>query len=378
MQVLGRLLTPWRWLCIHPHALAATLAGALVLSAAPAHSQMERELHVVAKPGIPIMVDSAGCVKNVSIAAPGVVDTPTVTSPTARTFVIFTSVPDQKDDKKFTADIGPKETADGKGCDSAVSRQYTISFDRSPVVSSKALESSFQILVAAFVLALLLESAFALIFNWRVFEILLVGRAVRTPIMLIGAWLLVHYFSIDLMASLLDAYQPAERARTGSGFTKLLTAMILAGGSVGVNRILVALNFRSLVKDEEPPKPLDTTQAWVSVAVIPKKRNDKVRVDITEVTPAAGVTPPTTIGVAGSQKPTLWGMFLGDNYRVPRSGGIRVDTGKCYTITLRDLTNGESYDVTGQKLPDQNPVPTIFKFGSRAILDFHVSLKGST
>jgi hypothetical protein len=331
-------------------------------------------MRVVVKSGTSSLIDSAGCVKNVKATGPGNVETPSIAAPTARTFVIFTATAEQRDEKTFTADVGPKESADGKSCEPAINRQYTISFNASPAVSSKALESSFQILVAAFVVALLLESAFALLFNWRVFQAFLNGRAARTPIMLLGAWLVVHKFDFDLMASLMQAYRPIDGVTTGGWFTKLLSAMILAGGSVGVNKILVALGFRSLVKDDDVPRKLDDTQAWVSVEVEPKKSGDKVRVDITEVTPAVGAVFTTTVGVAGSQKPTLRGLLLGENYRVPRVGGMRVETAKYYTITLHDLTNGGSYDVTGETLHEINPKPTTFRFGPRAFLDFRVKL----
>ncbi|MDP9993828.1 hypothetical protein J2W28_004469 [Variovorax boronicumulans] len=354
--------------------ITAILALALPVIPAASFAQSEREMRVVVKPGTSSLIDSAGCVKNVKVAGPGSVETPSITAPTARTFVIFTATAEQRDEKTFTADVGPKESSDGKSCEPAVNRQYTLSFDASPAVSSKTLEISFQILVAAFVLALLLESAFALLFNWRVFEAFLNGRAARTPIMLLGAWLVVHKFDFDLMASLVQAYRPVDGAMTGGWFTQLLTAMILAGGSVGVNKILVALKFRSLIKDDDVPRKLDDTQAWVSVEVEPKKRGDKVRVDITEVTPPAGAELTTTVGVAGSQKPTLRGLLLGENYRVPRTGGMRVEVAKYYTITLHDLTNGGLYDVTGEALQKSGPEPTIFRFGSRAFLDFHVKI----
>lgn len=353
-----------------------TIILTLALLTAPATSfaQSERGMRVAMKPGTSSLIDSAGCVKNVKSTGPGNVETPSIVAPTARTFVIFTATAEQRDEKTFTADVGPKESADGKSCEAAVTRKYTISFDASPAVSSTALESSFQILVAAFVIALLLESAFALLFNWRVFQAFLNGKAARTPIMLLGAWLVVHKFDFDLMTSLIQAYRPIGGAATGSWFTELLSAMILAGGSVGVNKILVTLGFRSLVKDDEVPPKLDDTQAWVSIEVAPKKRGDKVRVAITEVTPAAGVICTTTVGVAGSQKPTLRGLLLGENYRVPRAGGMRVETAKYYTITLHDLTNGGSYDVTGETLQAINPNPTTFRFGPRAFVDFRVKI----
>lgn len=349
--------------------LVLALTGGFLSSA---QAQSEREKKVVVKPGTSALIDTVGCATN--LQGSGVVKPQRVVEAATRTLILYSSAPDQRDEVKFTYDIGLNATADGKGCEAPlVNRQYTLTFYAAPEVSAKAMEASFQVLATAFVLALLLESAFALVFNWRVFNILFVGKAVRTPIMFAGAYLVVWKFDFDLMASLINAYRPLPTAAAGNWFTEVVTAMILAGGSAAVNRILVGLNLRSMGKDENPPPVLDETQAWVAVRVEPKKRGDKVRVDLTElVSPAA--TTPTTIGVAGSQKPTLRSLFFGDNYRVPRAGGIKVSTGKVYVVTVCDLSTGFAYDVTGKRLTAP-AVGTPFKFGPRAIVDFHVRIR---
>src|SRR5262249_32891646 len=160
-------------------------------------------------------------------------------------------------------------------------RQYIVEANAAPEVSGQALQTSFEVLVAALVLALLLESAFALLFNWRPFNALVVGRAWRTPIMLAAAWLVVSQFRFDLMAQLFNAYYPQAAGATSSFGTSLLTAMILAGGSVGVNRILTTLGFRSQVKDADEPPQLDETHAWVAVEVEPAARGRKFVVAVT-------------------------------------------------------------------------------------------------
>ncbi len=146
----------------------------------------------------------------------------------------------------------------------------------------------------------------------------------------------------------------------------------MAAGSAAVNRILVALKLRSISKDEEPPPQLDETQAWVAVQVEPKRRGDKIRVDLTEVPGATGIIPPT-IGVAGGQKPTLRSLFFGDNYRVPRSGGTKVSTSKVYTITVCDLARASA--MTSPASTSRTLRPRPFKFGPRAILDFHIRIR---
>ncbi len=95
-------------------------------------------------------------------------------------------------------------TMDTNPCTAASQKRYVVAFDQTPTVSAAALQTSFNALVAAFVLAVALENAFALLFNWRLFQALLVGKAWRTPIMFVAALAVVRNFRFDLMATLFD------------------------------------------------------------------------------------------------------------------------------------------------------------------------------
>lgn len=349
------------------HAVVVLLAG---ITAMPIFAQTAREVQTTIKPGSTVVVDTVGCAKDVKgSAAASVLTVPSGT----KTFLIYNSTADQREDLSFTADVGSKASADGKTCEDSVNRQYTLSFNAAPEVSGKALQTSFQVLVAAFVLALLLESAFALLFNWRPFNAFLNGRSVRSPIMFVASLLLVHQFHFDLMAQLFDAYFPSGAGTNSNPGTGVLTAMILAGGSVGVNRILTTLGFRSQLKDGEVPPTPDETHAWIAVAVEPVTMKDKLVVAVNEVTPAAGASVSTAVGIASARRPGWRSLFLGDDFRVPRSGGMRVDTGKFYSITVKNLDTGTEYDVTGKPVGN-NSTPTIFRFGPRAVLDFRIKL----
>lgn len=348
--------------------IAARLGAALLAlgALAPAWAQNEREVRVVVKPGASALVDAVGCAKNIK---PPIAEA--ITSKD-RTYLVFNSTPDQREDRSFTADVGPRGTADKTACEESVNRQYTLTFQPAPEVSGKALQTSFAVLAAAAVLALLLESAFALLFNWRLFNALLVGRTVRTPIMFAAALTVVRQFDFDLMARLFDAYYPQATPATSTWGTSVLTAMILAGGSVGVNRILTGLGFRSPVRDAEVPK-LDMTHAWVAVEVEPPKSKARAVVAVTEVT-YDGVSPVrTAVGIAGNPRPKLRSLFNGDMWRVPRSGGIQVLADRYYTVTAQDLQSGITYDASGKAIPDGSK-PTIFRFGPRAVLDFRIRI----
>jgi hypothetical protein len=339
-------------------------------TAMPSFAQTARDVQVTIKPGSTVVVDTVGCAANIKGPAEGPPVLP-VSSGT-KTLLLYSSRGDQREDRTFTADVGVRASTDGKSCEEAVNRQYTLSFNAAPEVSGKALQTSFQVLVAAFVLALLLESAFALLFNWRPFNAFLNGRSVRSPIMFAASLLLVHQFHFDLMAQLFDAYAPDGAGQPSFG-TGVLTAMILAGGSAGVNRILTTLGFRSQLKDGEVPPTPDDGHAWIAVAVEPATMKDKLMVAVSEVTPAAGASVSTAVGIASARRPGWRSLFLGDDFRVPRSGGMRVDTGKFYTITVKNLGTGTVYDVTGKAMAAGDS-PTIFRFGPRAVLDFRIKL----
>jgi hypothetical protein len=281
----------------------------------------------------------------------------------------------------ITIETGTKEKTD-KSCEGGTQKQFIVASDRTPQVSDEALKKSFTILVAFYVVAFLLESAFALPFNWRLFQEFFVGKAWRTPIMFVGALLVVRNFDLDLMASLLDAYNPRADGTVpkGNWFTSALAAMILAGGSIGVNRILVAVGFRSQIRADAAEPQLNETEAWIAIRIHSETDAKNFQVNIDEVTPPAGNVPPTTIGFvrSGNIGQRVKELLFPSRSRVPRSGGRKVDTNKFYRITVVDMrANGKIYDALGNvvsKIDDAR----IFRFGSRAILDFDVTVTPAT
>ena len=234
-------------------------------------------------------------------------------------------------------------------------RSSSRSTDRTPSIPDSALSKAFNILVTAVVLALLLESACALLFNWRLFLEFFVGRAWRTPAMFGGAWLIVGIFDLDLMAALFDAYNPRADGlpSKGSWFTAALTAAILAGGSAGVNRILIGLGFRSQVRPDLAEPALDEGEAWIAIQVSGKPAEVQARVDIDvlDLTAAEKATVPTTVGILRPRTvpQRLMQLLWPSRSRVPPSGGRKVATANCYRITVRDLrTEGKHLRCHGQ------------------------------
>jgi hypothetical protein len=286
--------------------------------------------------------------------------------------LVLSADKEQTEDVWVVAETGPKEGTGGR-CETTVQKTFLVSYQDTPTVSRDALGASFNVLVAAFVLALLLESAFALLFNWRLFQVYFIGKAWRTPIMLASAWLVVEAFNFDLMAALMSAYYPGSATRTAHGWhTSLLTAMILAGGSVGVNRILTTLNFRSQLPKEgaEVEELKQSGAAYVAVKV-----DGPTRVVVQRTVSAASgnaTNIPMLVGFTKTKAPRVLELLFGDPNRVPRSGGFRVDASQFHRISVTD-PSGDVYDLQGKKIASHAAAPE-YLFAPGAIVDFRLKI----
>jgi hypothetical protein len=227
-------------------------------------------------------------------------------------------------------------------------------------------KDSLAALTMLFVLAVLLESALTVIFNWRLYLVIFNSRGVKTLIMLIFAWVAVDQLGIDIMADLLGSY--IEPGPESQPLTKFITALILAGGSAGVNNLMVTLGYRNASASERKvPKPLPT-QAWVSIRVARNKVQGPIFIRINKTTPAPQTTP---IALAGTitQLP-LWRKIVGVFFRnpnyFPQSGGYVVETGKAYDIQV------EGMDEHGKKVPGS--INGVYSFAPGAIVDLDVTL----
>jgi hypothetical protein len=244
-----------------------------------------------------------------------------------------------------------------------------------------------RLLFSMVVVAIILESAFAFLFNWRVFLEFFDGRGVRTVLMFVGAYLVVDGFNQDYVAALFQLYlggsETTEPASTLG--TKVLTALVLAGGSASVNSLMAALNLRQNRSAEEvTPKP-PPTKAWIALKVKMKDATEIVEVILQETTPPTaaatrlmGVIHPSHFLVR------LAKYFWRDVRRLPMSGGYVVDPHVEYTIVVRGRTKEGTEvfcDAQGRRVmptaPGANtyePVPRSYQFAPGAIVDFEVVL----
>jgi hypothetical protein len=104
--------------------------------------------------------------------------------------------------------------------------------------------SSFKALFVLFILAVILESGLAIIFNWKLFFTIFDTRATKPLVAIVVASVFVFAYKLDITTTLVNIY-------TGTTYPlnvgrQLLTALVIAGGSSGVNRMLQALGLRSV------------------------------------------------------------------------------------------------------------------------------------
>ncbi len=191
-------------------------------------------------------------------------------------------------------------------------------------------------LFAAFIMAVVLESALALIFNWRPFVRTFDGRGVKSVIALAASLAFVRYTDLDLLSifeKAMDGSTEPQRVDE-AWFGSVLTAMVVAGGSAGVNRLLVALGFRSVLRAEEvvPKPPKD--RAWISARLERSSPNESgtVRVMLKE-----GSGDFRLIGqISGSARPPGFLRWaLQDRTRFPTLAGYSLVGDRTYELELR-------------------------------------------
>ena len=225
-------------------------------------------------------------------------------------------------------------------------------------------DASLKAITILLVVAVLLESALAVIFNWRVFRAYFSVAGLKTLISFVVSLFIVQGFGLDIMSRLLSVYEQGDfQSNLG---TQILTALIIAGGSSGVNKLLVAFGYRdnSVPEDTTPTPPKD--KAWISVRVRKKQARSPVQVHVTEEPrPPAGIT--AIAGTCLANRPSLISLLMRNNDRFPSNGGYAVTPEKAYRISVSALGSDGS--------PVAKPVtaePVMLAAG--AIVDFDVVL----
>ena len=352
---------------------AAALA-ALLASPLSAAAQSPDPITIPAAPGQPVVLLTAPCLTAVDPAPGGAVSIDTTGEGARR--AVYTAPPGARGASRVILERGGAPAAGSTACTGATRVTYAVEVAHAPELPDAVVQEAFKILMAAFVIAVLLESAFALLFNWRLFLEFFVGKAWRTPIMFGAALLIVRAFpQLDLISRLFAVYSGATAVR-GDWLTAALTAMILAGGSVGVNRVLVALGFRSQVRPDVAERPSEK-QAWISVRVraTAPDAGYELKFETVDPPPASVVS---TLGIIrpGAGRARLSELLFPVPGRIPRSGGIVVSTEKAYRVSVTDLGSQLVYDLRGEPIATPQAAP-LMRFAPRAIVDFDVTPKVS-
>jgi len=239
------------------------------------------------------------------------------------------------------------------------------------LLTGEGLSAASITVLTLFLLAVLLESALAIIFNWRPFIESFNARATRPLVSFGVALAFVVYFNFDAVTGLMNAVQ--KTALPANWFGQVLTAAILAGGSAGVNTMLVALGFRELKTQDTAAPKLDLTQAWVAIQAVQERSVGEVRVQIGESNtkdppyvelPLAGVVPGSTRNPAGPFRR----FFLRDMGRFPPFGGYLIPSKKPCKIVLSAAKKDDPHNT---RIFSE---PIDFVPAERAIIDLTIQL----
>jgi hypothetical protein len=222
---------------------------------------------------------------------------------------------------------------------------------------------AFKGLFVVFVIALLLESGLATLFNWRPFVETFDGRGVKTVISVAAALVFIRGFKLDIVTRLVNIYSQTDTPFENGPLGYIITALVVAGGSAAVNNLLIALGFRSVkTADEVRPKP-PKTKGWVAVALNRKEAVGPVDVLIGD---PAGGDPPIAGTISGDKRREGFvRFFLRDRSRFPMSGGFELPEGtNCKVIVKGKDADGK--EITAEWGPE--------KIAAGAIVDLELTL----
>jgi hypothetical protein len=232
--------------------------------------------------------------------------------------------------------------------------------------SSTVFGDSVYGLVKLFVLAVVLESALALLFLWRPFIAVFDGRGVKSPISLAAALLVTLVFHTDIFAKLVYSYG-GTLTPDSLILGRVIEAMVIAGGSAGVHTMLLKLGIRLPTGSGAAPQP-PANKAWLAISLKRRQAKGPVQVELAAA-PALGVaadwqTSGTILG--NSHFTGAARYFFRDFGRFPNSGGWSLTPGTTYLVRLTGM------DAAGGAIEVQYNEPLTLAAG--AIVDIDLTL----
>lgn len=223
-------------------------------------------------------------------------------------------------------------------------------------------------LIGLFVVATIMESALATLFNWRLYREFFDNKAMKTVIMVAFGYLVVTAFNYDIFYKIVAGAGGSGGPGPGS---KLLSALVLAGGSAAVYQLFRSLGLRPPAEPVAPPQP-DESKAWVSVTVVREKAVGDIAVHFEKVaspTPEAAAVPPLAGTLADKQDvlKRAISLFLADPMRFPRYGGRTVEAGHVYRISISGARRAAN--VNDKLVPFTDETVYVGRFAGRAVVD---------
>lgn len=102
-----------------------------------------------------------------------------------------------------------------------------------------------------FTLAVIFEVALTPIFTWRVYLTYLDGKGFKMPIATILAYIFCSNFDLDILAMIMKSIKEMDSLQV-TFVGQLITALLIAGGSSGINQIFAKLGVRNpeAIKDK--------------------------------------------------------------------------------------------------------------------------------
>jgi hypothetical protein len=262
----------------------------------------------------------------------------------------------------------PRTTADvtetvkySDGTDHTVLVSVSTTPEPPTLTSNDVYGPSFKAIFILFIIATILESGLAVVFNWRPFIHLFDARGVKTIVSVVLAWFFVETFDLDIVTGLVNVYTGTSHSPSVPGV--FITALVLAGGSSGVNNLLTSLGFRSMKTAAQiTPKP-PATEAWIAVRLIRNAAKGPVMVLIGPQNPPQ----PVAGTISGSSKQGLLRLFFRDYGRFPTAGGYAItQLGQPYAV---QLVGSDSSSAT-----IRSPVWGPYPLAAGAIVDIEVRL----
>lgn len=196
------------------------------------------------------------------------------------------------------------------------------------MITGEAYQAAAKVLFLLFIVAVLIESGLHVIFNWRPF-IRRFSGATKTVVSVVVSFIVVTTLGLDVVSQLGTLFSPTGESYAPGILGKLITALIVSGGSSAVNNVMQSLGIRTIKTAEDIAPTPPRSEGWVSVRLVRRQAIGGVDVLIGDpnALPVAGT-------ISGSAIGAFWRDFRQDPGSFPPSGGYKVAAGSICLVKL--------------------------------------------